>query len=313
MDQQNNIWCCLVMLNEDYALGVAAVAQSLRNVASRYPIWCMATPDISDDCIQFLSGQVDKVIRVPFISHDCVPMKSVKQRQIYGSWIHHSFTKWNIMCPELFPVNKVILIDADMLFLENCDDLFNLTAPAATFSSPWAKPYVQNGIKNPYGKMRHGQIIPRQKIQAGFHGSFLGIANMVLVQPSAESHATMLKLLRVEPRYGLTNCVSGFDEQLLAHTWLEIGATVRHIHPIYNWTVGKTSWLEKNEQPKTLQYYNGKPWIGVKSTKDRKIIIDEGEWDDYRQWWRVIDQIIERTPAALRRIYPNEVQPDVAK
>jgi alpha-N-acetylglucosamine transferase len=86
-------------------------------------------------------------------------MKSKKQNEIYGSWIHNSFTKWNIFNPKHFPeIDKVILVDADMMFLQNCDELFELPAPALTFSSPWAKPYMTTkfGAYNPYGEMKHG-------------------------------------------------------------------------------------------------------------------------------------------------------------
>lgn len=32
---------------------------------------------------------------------------------------------------------KVLFVDADKIVLSNCDSLFDLRAPAGTFSSPW--------------------------------------------------------------------------------------------------------------------------------------------------------------------------------
>jgi len=41
-------------------------------------------------------------------------------------------------------------MDADMLPVTNVDHLFEMKAPAATFSSPWAFPYRDVGYKDPY-------------------------------------------------------------------------------------------------------------------------------------------------------------------
>lgn len=319
----NNVWCVLVMLREDYACGAVAVAQSLRNVKTKYPIWCMVGCEdnycednscedtsrnkISEECVDFLRAQFDHVVKVPLITHKVVPMKSKKQNEIYGSWIHSSFTKWNIMNPEFFPVDKVILIDADMLFLENCDALFNLPAPAATFSSPWAYPYMKKGqfkgAYNPYGEMKHGQVVPTNQIVRGFKNSILGLACMVLVKPSAKSYKLMLTTLNHNPAYGTSNCISGFDEQLLAETWLGMNEPIHHIHQQYNWIVGKNNWLLHGEKPKSMQFYNEKPWVRVGTPEDRKKEVDECEWDDIRDFWRVADQVMEENPKALRWYY----------
>ena len=35
-----------------------------------------------------------------------------------------------------------MFVDADKIVLSNIDDLFKLPAPAATFSNPWAEPFI---------------------------------------------------------------------------------------------------------------------------------------------------------------------------
>jgi alpha-N-acetylglucosamine transferase len=72
---------------------------------------------------------------------------------------------------------KVIFVDADMIHIASCDDLFDLNAPAATFSRREAEPYVtgttgkmfangkSKGVRNPYIKyLRHGDKIPYQVV-----------------------------------------------------------------------------------------------------------------------------------------------------
>lgn len=311
VNRSAQIWCTLVMLNDRYSIGAAVMAQSLRIVGTEHPIWCMIAGDVSSDCEEFLKTKFDNVIRAPLITQPCVHMRTQKQQRIYSSWIHASFTKWNILNPELFPVDKIILVDADMIFLKNCDELFNTPAPALTFSSPWAAPYMTKyGGYNPYytgRELQHGEIVPPTMIRQGFNGGILGLACMVLVKPSAIAYNNMLKILRRDgelAEYGYSKCISGFDEQLIAETLLSVGDPIYNIHQKYNWIVGKYNWLLDGEIPWSQQYYNGKPWDGVFMVEDR-VKIENSEWDDVRDWWLIADMILLTDPAATRWFYPG--------
>ncbi len=307
MDATINVWCTLVMLNDSYAPGAVVVAQTLKESGTRYPIWCMVSDGVSTECEEFLTTQFDRVVRCPLIEHKTARLKSHKQNQIYGGWIHASYTKWNILNPLYFPVDKIILLDADMMVNKNIDHLFDLPAPALTFSSPWARPYVKDkkfqGCWNPYGEMQHGQVVDRKNIVRAFNKSILGLACMVLVTPNSNAFIKMLEILNRRPVYGYQECVSGFDEQLIADTLLAVGDPIHHIHQQYNWIVGKYDWLPNNEEPSTQQFYNGKPWIGVVDDESRKKIVDDGEWEDVKQWWTIVDRIIE----------DNIIYPDIKK
>jgi lipopolysaccharide biosynthesis glycosyltransferase len=257
----------------------------------------MVTPDVSDDCQVFLEKHFDKVVKVPLIEYKCIPMKSKKQNEIYGSWIHASFTKANILNPQIFPdIQKICLLDADSVAVENIDDIFELSTPACTFSSPWSREYMPKNSRyslyDTYGKMKHGQQVPRKAIMRGFNGSFLGLACMVLVSPSTYTWDLFNKILRADSVYGHEKCVSGFDEQIFAEVFLATGKNIYHIHQQYNWVVGKTNWLANDEKPKFIQWYNGKPW-----QEDPK---KEGQWDDIRFWWEISQSIIESDPTAAR-------------
>lgn len=307
----NHIWCVAVWGSDNYAPGAMVVAQTVREVGSKYPIWCMIGDGVSESTEEKLRLQFDNVVKVPVLTHKCIPMKSKKQNEIYGSWIHTSFTKCQILNPEYFPgISKVILIDADMMFLENCDELFELSTPAMTFSSPWAYPYVINngrklGGKNFYIKNGkepvHGQIIPKGLIRKSFSGAILGLACMVLVSPDTTTYAKMLSLLNRNIAYGYTNCISGFDEQLFAETFLETAENVYHIHQQYNWIVGKHNWLF-DEKPKTQQFYNGKPWHGITCADD----VELSEWDDVRAWWIVANRVLEQYPQWSELFYSKK-------
>lgn len=299
MNAQNVVWCTLVMLNDNYIPGALILAKSLHDVKTKYPIWCMVDEHVSTSGINVLEQIFDKVVKVPTLIQPVAKMKSKKQNEIYGSWIHASFTKFNILNPDLFPVDKIMFLDADMLFIENCDELFELNTPAMTFSSPWARPYVKTkyAIYNPYGEMKHGQTVAKNKIIRGFNKSILGLACMMLVKPNKKTYDIMLRLLRRDNVYGNSDCVSGFDEQLVAETLLATGEPIYHIHQQYNFVIGKYNWLVNGEKPKTLQWYNSKPW-DEDPTK-------EGQWDDVKLWHSIKDKFIEEYPETKKWFYPK--------
>lgn len=290
-----NIWCTLVMLGDSYAAGAAVVARSLRNAKTEYPVWCMIDESVSEDCAEFLSGHFDNIVRVPLISHQCVNMKSKKQAAIYSKWINHSFTKFNVLNNELFPATNVIFVDADTMFLENCDELFDLPGNALCFSSAWAKPFVPGGIYNPYGVMKHGQIVNPKHIRSGMRSGFVGLACMMLLRPDAITYSTLLEILTRADTYGNSNCCSGFDEQLIAETLLEIGQPIYHIAPRYTCVAGKQGvWLSIMDKEKVVTWYNSKPFYENPATT---------QWPDDKIWWECAKCMIEEYPESRRWFY----------
>ncbi|QYB17465.1 glycogenin-1 [Pacmanvirus S19] len=304
MSNNNNFaWCTLVMLGDNYVPGAIVVARSLRNVNTKYPIYCMVDDSVSDSAQKILEKYFDKVIKVPIIEYKCTPMKSKKQNEIYGAWISKSFTKWNIFNPQIFNNQKICFLDADCIALENIDDLFDLPGQACCWSSPWSREYMPKNSRyslyDPYGKMEHGQEVSRKSIMRGFNNSFLGLACMVLISPSQHLWDKFNEILRNEPIYGHNSVISGHDEQILAETFLATGKNIYHISPQYTCLIGKEKmWLGPDVKPKLLQWYGPKPW-----TQDPS---KEGQWEDVRQWWQIAFSIIEEDPETADWFYLNQ-------
>ena len=299
-----NIITTLVMCGDDYIPGALVLAKSLRkwvinggsddvtndntSVTSdnNIQLWCMCTNDVSAAALDILKQYYDNVILVPYLQKDVIEMRTKKQQDIYGGWISKSFTKWNIFNPELFPTSKVLFIDADMIALSDISDIFDFNCDlAATFSSPWTKPFAKVG-ENPYYHQRslnHGEIVSLDDIKNGLHNSIAPIASMVLVVPDSKIYnwvynrsgsSVTTSDTNSASLYGYPKCVSGFDEQMLAEIALEFKLTCMNIHQSYNWLAGKTAWLEGAE-PKTCHYYNIKPWQQEPAYDDEKI------WHEY--------------------------------
>lgn len=287
------VWCTLVMLNDKYAAGAVAVAKTSRNVGSKYPVWCMVAGDVSDACVEYIIAHVDKVVRVPLLSAEVVPLRAHKTNNIYSSWIGHSFTKWQCLNPEWFEgVEKICFLDADMIFRQNIDDIFDICAPALTFATPWAWPYLSATRKvtplyNPFGKLDHGALISPDAVSRGLRHGIVGISPMVLLEPSATVYAEMCQILFKSGQYGWPLCANGHDEQLLAELIINVWKRAYHISPVYNWTVGKTALLGPGEIPRTYTWYNSKPWESRPG---------ESEWEDVNIWWSAMDSLYRENP-----------------
>lgn len=294
-----NVWCTLVMCGDGYVPGALVLARSIRESKSAYPIWCMVTPDVSAGARSVLAQSFDRVVPVDYIKYPCRKMLSTKQQRMYGGWIESSFTKWHVLDPVTFPVDRVMFIDADIILLENIDELFGLSAPAATYSLPWARPWTAGGMYNPYGVRKHGDKISLGDVAQGLDPpmpSLVGLGSLVLVQPHTETFTAMMRVLTAEPLYGHRLCTSGFDEQLLAETFIRCGLVPTYIHQRYNWHAGKDYWLEKGDRPRVRHYFNDKPWHQSRDA-----------WPDLAEWWAHADAIVgaDATAASWFTIKPK--------
>lgn len=175
----------------DYLLSTLLVAYSLKNHNNNYDlsknnkkgtkakIICMTTPDTDEMTKKILEIYYDEVKIVPFIApHDCVlpdhiknnkdkfiPIQDVSKSHLQKNHGYYKvFTKLNIFNKNLFPYEKVILLDSDLFPMGHFDTLFSIDTPAGCIEhkrlllpdlgvSSWITD------RNPFCK--HGQFIPK--------------------------------------------------------------------------------------------------------------------------------------------------------
>ena len=338
----NNIYVTLVMLGGAYAKGVGVLAHTLRASGAKYPLYCMITDDVPAEARLFLQSHVDKLVLVPMISHESTPLKTKKQRDIYGGWINHRYTKWNCINPSLFPgVARCLFLDADMIIRENPDQLFDIPGVAGVFATPWAFPYMktQYAITNPYANMssrgpipkssagknnrsanssvslpRHGQLITKQQIRAGLTSSFTADASLMLLAPDSTAYRLMMRLLAESKEYGFPGCFSGNDEQLIADIMLQSTtgpySQVHHIDPAWSCNLGKEDVFSPGVPVKISRYYNEKPWDGVSTRADLAEVLAKAKYPDLAEWWGLVEKIIAIDPLAEEIYFPGGVRID---
>lgn len=141
----------------NYLIGTLLVAYMLKNFPQNYSlhrkgkngtkakIICMITPDVEQHIIDILKMYYDDVVIVPYITwnenalpkeivnnkNNYIKINDVSKGNINSMHVYSKvFTKLNIFNKELFPFEKVILLDTDLFPLGHYDTLFSIDAPA---------------------------------------------------------------------------------------------------------------------------------------------------------------------------------------
>ena len=300
---KKEVWIMLVMINDSYIPGAIAVAESLRQVNTSKGIVCMITPDISASARHALSIVCDQVIEVSYIQHTVKIFTSIKQKELYNAWIDKSFTKW--ACLSLIQFTKVIMVDVDMIFTTNCDELFDLGAPAACFSLPWAYPYQdRGGIYNPYIKSNsewerkkdipHGSQISYKLIESSLYKkTFVSNGFITILEPSIDDYNLLLSLIYKFPIYGkLFQSTGGPDETSLSLLYILKKQNMTHIHQKFAAIPWKPKWVS---ELRAIHYLGGtKPW---------NMNIDE--WPDLQNWWDIAKLASLRDPLIKQIMFPT--------
>lgn len=287
-NEKKNAFVTLIMIGDNYIPGALVLAYSIKKTNTKHDVVCMVTDDVSENGKITLKEVFDHVILVPKISIECKRLKSEKQNAMYGKWINHSFTKWN--CLDFTQYNKVLFLDADMIVFSNIDNIFKLKAPAATFSSPWCKPFVDTGAVNPYGQPKSGDQIKTEDIVTGLKKSIVCVGAVVLMNTSKEDLKQLNNFLIKNTPYGHENCMNGMDEQSIAEFYAcEKKVKWTNIHQRYQSIPWHLNWNENNI-PKCYHYFNAKPWNTKRS-----------EWKDMEPWFELATALLSD------KLYDNEL------
>lgn len=296
-------WVFLVMKGDKYIPGAITGAYSLRNVKTKYSLVCMVTSDVSTKGREQLSSVFDEIIEVPYIEALCKPLKTEKQNKIYANWLNFAFTKWNML--SLTKYTKTMFVDADKIVLTNIDYLFDLKAPAGTFSSPWAEGYSKDthgrkGMVNIYKNIKHGQTVESKLVKQGLEskGSFVAIGTMILLEPNVQEYNRYIKLMASQNDFGFSTCNSMTDEQSLAWFYTLSQTNWTMISQEYNWIPWHKKWLISDMMPRVFHFFGTKPWE-----------LPRDKWTDLEAWWQLVRLMLADASgkyAHLSVIYPRD-------
>lgn len=286
----------LFMKGDSYLPGVLVSAYSILRTNPIADLVVMVTDDISQHAKNMLLKVVTHLFYVPYISFESKQMKTERQRQLYGTWIASSYTKWNALA---LPYKKVILIDGDTIHTENTDELFELQAPAMPTASPFVQPLgkIQTYFDGPVGLdgyPAHNTLLSIDLINKILNkGGVLPTSTPVVIEPSIDDYKEYIATIKAMQPFGFPECHSGFDEQSISHYYANIKKVpYTSIHQRYNYYPWKDGFIFSGDVPRIIHFFSDtKPWT-----------VDFNKYPDVITWYKMAAAAIEYTGIAPKDI-----------
>ncbi len=140
MKNNNYAWVTL-LATDNFCGGVKMLNDSLKKVNSPYPLWVIATNNLAQSSFDFLEQENISYKIFPYVSFFCDGDRNLKYwgdtvNQRHNTWWNCTLSKNYMFLFTEF--EKVIFVDADVEFIENCDNYFEYPIPA-TFDIQWSE------------------------------------------------------------------------------------------------------------------------------------------------------------------------------
>lgn len=123
---ENRAWVTL-LTNDDYINGMVVLAKSLAAVNTIYPLFCIVTPNVSQEnrkVLEYLNVQIiDKTSPIPY-NYSAEDVVDVHDYTLKATGLHPALAKFHIF--GLTQFDKIVYIDNDVWIKENIDNLFEL-------------------------------------------------------------------------------------------------------------------------------------------------------------------------------------------
>jgi SAM-dependent methyltransferase len=291
------VW--LLMNGHDYVSGVLVSMWSVRRTQTCAKLVVMVTPDVAEWVRELLELVADSVVCVEYIKSPCIPLNTPRKEQLYARWYDTSFTKWRAL--ELSAYRKVLLMDADTVVTRSIDELFLLSAPGGTFSSPWHAPWnAQARRPNPFRDFCHADFVTHHQVREALERGSVCIGTSVLLSPLGEGERDAFErwlASESRPSFGYPGCSSMFDEQAICGFYLSRGVGWSYIDQSYNaipWKVD-SGWL-RGREPSVLHYFGSvKPWRmgGGGRVEERD---GSGSFEDFARWDEIAKELVAEVP-----------------
>jgi len=123
---RKNAFCTFIMKNDSFAPGILTFAYSIRKQRLNADLICIATKDVSEDCIFAFRQLYDFV----FVVDQLYVNNNNKQQRQDRNYLFARFSILKVLEKRKMFYDRVIICDADLLPLRNYRDLLNVPAPS---------------------------------------------------------------------------------------------------------------------------------------------------------------------------------------
>lgn len=122
-NKEKRTWLTLIT-NENYLYGVVGLYFSLQEVGTKYPFHCIVTSNLKPELIKFLQDiGIQTILEEP----GYVSPSAYEQQIANGNFPYQSVVSFHTKMKMYFytQFDKIVYLDADMLVLQNVDELFD--------------------------------------------------------------------------------------------------------------------------------------------------------------------------------------------
>ncbi|XP_069167302.1 glycogenin-1 isoform X2 [Procambarus clarkii] len=157
--------------NDGYAIGALVLAHSLRSNATTKELCIMISPTVSSPIRSLLESVFDKVVTVDVLDSEDSAHLSLLKRPELGV----TFTK--LHCWTLTNYSKCVFLDADMLCVQNPDDLFSHPELTAVCDIGWPDCFNSGMFVFVPSLDTYGKLLQHAETQGSFDGGDQGLLN----------------------------------------------------------------------------------------------------------------------------------------
>nr|ALS04394.1 glycogenin-1 [Acartia pacifica] len=157
--------------NDSYSVGALTLAASLRRVNTTRQLVCVITEGVGEGMLNCLKQKFDHVIKVEELdSNDAANLKLLDRHDLGVT-----FTK--IRCWTLTQFTKCVFLDADVLVLSHCDELFNRDELSAAPDAGWPDCFNSGVFVFKPSLETYQSILQYAKENGSFDGGDQGLLN----------------------------------------------------------------------------------------------------------------------------------------
>lgn len=290
----NFAWVSLVMGGDAYVPGAIALATSLLETGSVHTRVCMVTNDVSDRSVQELGKVFDLILTVDYVQAGKIYTRRSDKRHT-AEFLRNILTRWR--CLTLTQFSKIVYVDIDVIFIQNPDRIFTLTAPAGTLEHPWSN--QKNQYYFAYGELTHGSVHQQQKllqVARTRRGGFVSWGSLLVLEPSLSTFREIIRLRDnqycAQTKY--RSCLSRYDELIIVDAHPK-NTMWTHIDPRYHFVSWKS---EPITQPIVGIHFRGTP-----KTWERQEV---GCYSDEQAFWDIYHIAVEKYNITLLPKTANE-------
>ncbi|KAL2889669.1 glycosyltransferase family 8 protein [Ceratocystis lukuohia] len=291
----DKVWAVL-LTNETYLPGVLALAHSLRSVGSAYGLIVLYTDTLPSKVLSALSARFIDTQLIDYIRPANGPNYSNDPR------FNDCWTK--LAAFSLTQYERVVQLDADMLVLQNMDELMTLPLDSATEASKGISTRVLAAghacVCNPLHKKhyptdwvpsncafttQHGTPETAHQIAPACNASPMGYLNggLLVLVPSAALWERILNYMHANAS-GMGFADQSVLSELFAGRWVPLPYIYNALRTMRWEGVHEVIW--RDDKVKNLHYIlDPKPWAAQTGEVGMRL-----EKDPTYQWWVDLDQ-----------------------